>query len=76
MAELDCTPRSCTHSFLSLGFIFLFDFVDSMETEPTLLPVLMDFTLKSTEKCPSRIVANLVPNLHYGRQEVPLALLL
>lgn len=44
--------------------------------QPTFLPVLMDFTLKSIEKCPSIIAANLVPNLYYARQEVFLALLL
>lgn len=75
-SELDCTPCSCTHSSLFLSFIFLFDFVDSMELEPTFLPVLMDFTLKSTENCPYIIAANLVPNLHDARQEVSLALLL
>lgn len=46
VAGLDWTPSSCTHSFLFLSFMFLFDFVDSMEMEPTFLPVLMDFALK------------------------------
>lgn len=46
VAELDWTPSSCTHSFLFLSFIFLLDFLGSMEMEPTFLPVLMDFALK------------------------------
>lgn len=33
-----------------------------MEMEPTFLPVLMDFTLKSIEKYPSIIAVNLDPN--------------
>lgn len=70
---LDWIPSSCTHSFLFLSFMFLFDSVDSMEMEPTFMPVLNDFALKWTEKCPSIIAANLVPNLCYARQEVPLA---
>lgn len=47
-----------------------------MEMEPIFLPVLMDFTLKSTAKCLSITAANLVPNLYYARQEVSLALTL
>lgn len=61
--------------FSSASYFYLI-FVDSMELEPTFLPVLMDFTLKSTENCLSIIATNLVPNLHYARQEVSLALLL
>lgn len=76
MAELDCTACNCKHSLLLLSFIFLFDFVGSMEMEPPFLPVLMDFTLKSIEKYPSIIAVNLDPNLYYARQEVSLALLL
>jgi len=57
-----------------LSFIFLFGSVDSADMEPTLLPVLMDFTLESIEKCPSIIATNLVPNLYYARREVSLAL--